>query len=255
MVENAVRHGLADRPEGGRIALGAHLEAGQLVLTVDDDGTGALVGEGTGNRGELVCANVLRVLLRRRGVGRGRDRSARGASGHDPPSRTHRRGGAGRHERVRPTPRPGRGGRGPWRGRGLRESSSSRSRGSAGSERRATVSHGDRALGKLRPDLVFLDVQLPGGSGLDVLRAAEPGWGSSSRRAHDRFAVTAFELGALDYLRSRSGQSASPGRWSVRARSSSRAAARRWSGEREVLGADRLQRLFVRTVGASFPLR
>ena len=48
LVENAVRHGLADRPEGGRIALGAHLEGGQLVLTVDDDGTGALVGEGTG---------------------------------------------------------------------------------------------------------------------------------------------------------------------------------------------------------------
>ncbi len=48
LVENAVRHGLADRPEGGRITLGAHLEGGQLVLTVDDDGTGALVGEGTG---------------------------------------------------------------------------------------------------------------------------------------------------------------------------------------------------------------
>jgi len=48
LVENAVRHGLADRPEGGRIALGARLERGQLVLTVDDDGTGALAGEGTG---------------------------------------------------------------------------------------------------------------------------------------------------------------------------------------------------------------
>ena len=48
LVENAVRHGLADRPEGGRIALGARVEGGQLVLTVDDDGTGALVGEGTG---------------------------------------------------------------------------------------------------------------------------------------------------------------------------------------------------------------
>jgi hypothetical protein len=48
LVENAVRHGLADRPEGGRIMLGARLEAGQLVLTVDDDGAGGLVGEGTG---------------------------------------------------------------------------------------------------------------------------------------------------------------------------------------------------------------
>jgi hypothetical protein len=48
LVENAVRHGLADRPEGGRISLGAHLEGTQLVLTVEDDGTGALAGEGTG---------------------------------------------------------------------------------------------------------------------------------------------------------------------------------------------------------------
>src|SRR5262245_57702765 len=48
LVENAVRHGLADRPDGGRISLGAHVEGGQLVLTVDDDGTGALAGEGTG---------------------------------------------------------------------------------------------------------------------------------------------------------------------------------------------------------------
>jgi two-component system, LytTR family, sensor kinase len=48
LVENAVRHGLADRPEGGRIALGAHILDGQLVLTVDDDGAGAPAGEGTG---------------------------------------------------------------------------------------------------------------------------------------------------------------------------------------------------------------
>jgi signal transduction histidine kinase len=48
LVENAVRHGLADRPEGGRIALGARLEGAQLVLTVDDDGAGQPAGEGTG---------------------------------------------------------------------------------------------------------------------------------------------------------------------------------------------------------------
>jgi LytS/YehU family sensor histidine kinase len=47
-VENAVRHGLADRPEGGRITLRARIEGKQLVLTVDDDGAGAPAGEGTG---------------------------------------------------------------------------------------------------------------------------------------------------------------------------------------------------------------
>jgi two-component system, LytTR family, sensor kinase len=48
LVENAVRHGLADRPEGGRITLRARIEGKQLVLTVDDDGAGAPAGEGTG---------------------------------------------------------------------------------------------------------------------------------------------------------------------------------------------------------------
>jgi hypothetical protein len=48
LVENAVRHGLADRAEGGVIRLGARIEGGQLVLTVDDDGAGGPVGEGTG---------------------------------------------------------------------------------------------------------------------------------------------------------------------------------------------------------------
>ena len=48
LVEIAVRHGLADRPEGGRIALGARVEGEQLVLTVEDDGAGQPAEEGTG---------------------------------------------------------------------------------------------------------------------------------------------------------------------------------------------------------------
>jgi signal transduction histidine kinase len=40
IVENAVRHGVAPRVEGGHIAIGAAREPGALVLTVEDDGPG-----------------------------------------------------------------------------------------------------------------------------------------------------------------------------------------------------------------------
>ncbi len=41
LVENAVRHGIADRPEGGRIELSARAEGERLALRVEDDGCGA----------------------------------------------------------------------------------------------------------------------------------------------------------------------------------------------------------------------
>jgi LytS/YehU family sensor histidine kinase len=40
LVENAVLHGIASRPRGGTIRLGARAEDGRLVLEVEDDGTG-----------------------------------------------------------------------------------------------------------------------------------------------------------------------------------------------------------------------
>ena len=41
IVENAVRHGIADRAEGGRIQVRASVRGDQLVLQVSDDGRGA----------------------------------------------------------------------------------------------------------------------------------------------------------------------------------------------------------------------
>jgi two-component system LytT family response regulator len=54
----------------------------------------------------------------------------------------------------------------------------------------------------LRPDLVFVDVQMPGLSGIDVLRRIDPSLRPLAilLTAHDNFAVAAFELHALDYL-------------------------------------------------------
>jgi two-component system LytT family response regulator len=53
-----------------------------------------------------------------------------------------------------------------------------------------------------RPDLVFLDVQMPEVSGFDVLRALPPDiWPAIIFvTAHDQHAVQAFEVHALDYL-------------------------------------------------------
>ncbi|MBI1752769.1 MAG: histidine kinase [Acidobacteria bacterium] len=49
LVENALKHGLSDRPQGGTLHLGAALEAGRLILEVRDDGEGYLPGrEGVG---------------------------------------------------------------------------------------------------------------------------------------------------------------------------------------------------------------
>jgi LytS/YehU family sensor histidine kinase len=48
LVENAVRHGIADRPDGGRIELRAGVRNNRLVLRVADDGNGAGSTNGDG---------------------------------------------------------------------------------------------------------------------------------------------------------------------------------------------------------------
>lgn len=58
-------------------------------------------------------------------------------------------------------------------------------------------------LAELSPDAVFLDVQMPGGTGFDVLAALpenEPRPLVIFSTAYDQFALRAFEAAALDYL-------------------------------------------------------
>jgi two-component system, LytTR family, response regulator len=58
----------------------------------------------------------------------------------------------------------------------------------------ATVLQGERA------DLLFLDITMPGGSGLDAVPLVAPGTALVFTTAHAEHAATAFDLDAADYL-------------------------------------------------------
>lgn len=59
-----------------------------------------------------------------------------------------------------------------------------------------------RAIRSLRPDIVFLDVQMPGMDGMEVIREVGPGGMPVTIlvTAYDRHALEAFELAAIDYV-------------------------------------------------------
>ena len=111
-----------------------------------------------------------------------------------------------------------------------------------------------RAIESLRPELVFLDVQMPGLFGTDVLRRIERKPYVIFTTAFSEHAVTAFELGAVDYLLKPFG----PTRLAAameRVRSAigepSSDAIERLSG---ALGGGPISRLFVRIGGTLVPV-
>ena len=57
-----------------------------------------------------------------------------------------------------------------------------------------------RLIDELEPELLFLDVRLPELSGLEVARRMRHAPEIVFTTAYERFALAAFELGALDYL-------------------------------------------------------
>ncbi len=59
-----------------------------------------------------------------------------------------------------------------------------------------------RLIGELRPDLVFLDIEMPAPNGLDVLRAVRDEWLPLAifLTAHREHALEAFAVEAFDYL-------------------------------------------------------
>lgn len=56
------------------------------------------------------------------------------------------------------------------------------------------------SLAAQRPNIVFLDIRMPGLSGLEVARAASEHAHVVFTTAYDEYAITAFEAGAVDYL-------------------------------------------------------
>jgi DNA-binding LytR/AlgR family response regulator len=57
-----------------------------------------------------------------------------------------------------------------------------------------------RALEEFSPQVMFLDIQMPGLSGLDVARQAGNRCHIAFITAYDQYAVDAFEQGAIDYV-------------------------------------------------------
>ena len=64
----------------------------------------------------------------------------------------------------------------------------------------ANAADGVLQIAALKPDLVFLDVQMPGGSGFDMLAALDAAPDVIFTTAFDQYALQAFEVNALDYL-------------------------------------------------------
>ena len=112
-----------------------------------------------------------------------------------------------------------------------------------------------REIEALRPELVFLDVQMPGLLGTDVLRRLERPPFVIFTTAFSEHAVTAFELGAVDYLLKPFG----PARLAaamerVRAALGEPAPADTFERLSGALAGGPISRLFVRVGGTLVPL-
>lgn len=108
-----------------------------------------------------------------------------------------------------------------------------------------------KGIRELGPQLVFLDVQMPGLLGTDVMRRIEQRPYVVFTTAYSEHAVTAFELGAVDYLLKPFGPrrlAAAMGR--VRATLGTSATVDSVDRVVDALGDEPINRLFVR-VGAS----
>ncbi|MEI7471497.1 MAG: response regulator [Chitinophagaceae bacterium] len=64
----------------------------------------------------------------------------------------------------------------------------------------ANAAEGISKIEELNPDLIFLDIQMPGKTGFDLLTELDKAPHVIFTTAYDEFALKAFEVNALDYL-------------------------------------------------------
>lgn len=64
----------------------------------------------------------------------------------------------------------------------------------------ANANEGVEAIKNLHPDLIFLDIQMPGKTGFEMLADLDKVPNVIFTTAYDEYAIKAFEVNALDYL-------------------------------------------------------
>jgi len=124
------------------------------------------------------------------------------------------------------------------------------------------ASNGREAVGRidaLEPDLVFLDIEMPELSGLEVLERITHDPAVVFTTAYDKFAVAAFELEAIDYLlkpfgRDRLHAALERVRRAVRERGDEPVSRRAREALGQIAGAGALARIFVRDRGRIVPI-
>lgn len=116
------------------------------------------------------------------------------------------------------------------------------------------------AIDELEPDIVFLDVQMPLASGIEVIQRAHHKPAVVFTTAYDRFAVSAFELAAVDYLlkpfgRDRFRAALERALHTIAQREASGASAVLERTQQALAPQTPMVRLFVRDHGKIIPLR
>src|SRR4029077_4195374 len=64
----------------------------------------------------------------------------------------------------------------------------------------ANAGEGVEKIDSINPDLIFLDIQMPGKTGFDMLAELDRSPHVIFTTAYDEYALKAFEVNALDYL-------------------------------------------------------